>query len=194
MMIFFKIYGTVRNVFLAMLLFSASLLSSCIRHSSQAGINSAHYFSLNKYFKNEAAILSRLNPGLVKTISVSGKLQTKRPGSINWIDEFSLFTASDINKPAWIGKYRVDSNASQVTYMALDSDLKVRRIEINKNRFSALHPVSSVKIKIGVQNFLYTLNEELDYYTDSLYIISRRQHINLLGSKYYKITGKIKHQ
>ncbi len=194
MMIFFKTYGTVKNIFLALLFFSANLLSSCIRHSSQAGINATHYFSLNKYFKNEAAILNRLKPGLVKTISVSGKLQTKRPGSINWVNEFSLFTASDINKPAWIGKYRVDSNTSRVTYTALDSNLKVRRIEINKNRFSALHPVSSVKIRIGVQNFLYTLDEELDYFTDSLYTINRRQHINLLGSTYYKITGQIKHQ
>lgn len=182
------------NIFFAGLVFPAVLFSSCIRHSSESGKRYSHYFSIQGYFKKEATLLAKLDPVLVKTISVNGKLQTKRLHSINWINELSLFTASDINKPAWIGKYRIDSTAFNISYTALDSNLKVRRIEIKKNQFSALHPISVVKINIRVKNFLYSLNEELFYYTDSLYTIKRRQRINLLGSKFYEITGQIKRQ
>lgn len=191
-MIFLKTSAIIIPVFFAVLVFPAVLFSSCIRHSSEPAKRYSQYFSIQGYFRKEASILARLNPVLVKTISVNGKLQTKRLDSINWINELSLFTASDINKPAWIGKYRIDSTANDITYTALDSNLKVRRIEIKKNQFSALHPIRVVKINIRVKNFLYSLNEELFYYTDSLYTIKRRQRINLLGSKFYEITGQIK--
>lgn len=193
-MIPFKISGTVKKIFFTVLIFPAILVSSCNKHATESGKHSSHYFSMQEYFKKEASILNRLNPGLVKTISVNGKLQTKRLGKIDWVTELSLFTASDINKPAWIGKYSIDSNASRIIYTALDSNFKVRRIEIKKDQFSGLHPVTSVKVSIRVQNFLYSLNEELVYYTDSLFTIKRRQHINLLGSKFYEITGQIKRQ
>lgn len=146
-------------------------------------------FSLHNYFTAEISRLQQEKPAVLKTIEVNGKLQQRKIASPDWTVELGFFTSSDINKPAWLGKYRADSSLNRLAYTALDPELKVRRVEINRTG----KKISSVKVSVSVHNFLYSLSEELSYYPDSAYTISRSQHINILGTKVYHINGLIIH-
>lgn len=148
------------------------------------------YFSLQKYFSSEAGRMQHHPFSLQKTIVLDGRTETRVVKQLNWAAEMDFFSSSDINKPAWLGKYRADSSAGLLTYSALDSSLKVRKISILRQAGTG-SKIRRIAIHLVVQNFLYSLDEELLYIPDSLYSIERRQHIYLLGLKHYTITGKL---
>lgn len=168
----------------------SGLLTGC-NHRQTASAAIPHYFSLASYFQAEEGRMQASQPKLMKMINVDGKKETRTLSKAVWPIELQFFESADINKPAWLGKYRVDSNSAGLRYRALDSSLKVREISIGKSSSKAGSKVSFVKVHIAVQNFLYSLDEQLIYLPDSLYSINRTQHINLLGKKVYQITGRI---
>lgn len=172
---------------------SSILLNGCSSQPAGRAGNNSHslfYFSMKGYFDHEAARMQGSRVQLVKTITLDKSAETKKMSRINWASEMEFFSSSDINKPAWLGKYHADSSAGILTYTALDSSLKVRKIEISRQ--TGLQPaVRRIAIHLVVQNFLYSLDEQLLYIPDSLYTIDRRQHIHLLGIKHYTIIGKI---
>lgn len=189
-----KVSLTAGKSFLAAFILISSLLGSCSKGSKKTGnAGLTPYFNLQQYFKTESKKLNTSKPILIKSILVDGKVQTRKIISTDWSDEFSFFINSDINKPAWFDKYKIDSAATYLKYTARDLNLKVRSINIEMRTAGGVKKVTSVRIEIAVTNFLYQLNETLSYYPDSLYTIVRKQHINLLGSKLYEVRGVIGH-
>lgn len=144
------------------------------------------YFDLAGYFKKEAAKqASRKHPVLKKVVQ-NGKEQRKKV-SPDWPAEFSLFSQSDINKPAWRGSYTVTKNGDFLIYIAKTPDLRTRRIVVKKNGGK----ISYILISNVVNNALYNSVERLTYFPDSLYRIEKKQQVRILGQNHYLVEGRI---
>lgn len=184
------------KIWLAVLLISGFF--SCDRNSTASNdsdpalaqvVVDSPFFSLQKYFEREAERLSARSALVQKDVSINGKMESKTVRDLNWNDEFSVFMASDINKPAWIDLYKTDSTLLETHYSTQDKDLKTKSIKIKKD---SLQRVKAIIISNLTQNNLYTTEEKLYYYPDSLYIIETNQAVRALGDNIYKITGRFK--
>lgn len=170
---------------------SAVLLLFLLAGCQSAVVHTAHsdYPDLEGYFKKEIDRLEQTQPQVEKSVHINKKNEKKLSSSINWPEEFNLFIASDIKKPAFKGLYTYRKEGNEDSYTATDSTLKTREIRILKT--------GTGKIKrISIQNFskntLYNSTEYLEYCPDSIYQIVKKQEVLLLGSNHFMIVGKFK--
>lgn len=122
-----------------------------------------------------------------KTVAKDDAEEQKNIRVADWKKEFTLFIDADINKPAWQSSYRVDSTGSAVTYTSTDSTLRTKEIHIAKSDEGT---VTHIRVINQVNNMLYQTNEQLDYYVDSLYRISKQQDVRIIGKSHYTVTGE----
>jgi hypothetical protein len=93
------------------------------------------FFDLKGYFEKEKERILSL-PYLEKTVIHMGKSEVRRiePDSSQLEADLSAFTKADLNRPDWLDKYQIDSiqdnGGTQLSYSALEKDLRVRRIDI----------------------------------------------------------------
>jgi hypothetical protein len=163
-----------------------TLLPSCKPDNAREG-TTPKYFDLKAYFKADTARLNKRNPLITKTVTHNGVTETKKMHISNWGLELNLFSQSDINKPAWRDSYNVDSSAASIIYRAKTLDLKTQLIVINKN----VGKVKWILIVNRTINHLYQTTEQLSYFPDSLYIITKYQEVRLLGANKYRIKGTL---
>lgn len=144
------------------------------------------YFSLETYFKAEAARLQKLAPPVSKTVNKNGAQETHTVEIGKWENELMLFIESDINKSAWRQSYQMDSVHNTVVYRSLEPELRTRQITVERHENG---DIKHIGIQNGVANMLYRSDEKLDYYPDSLYRIDKKQHVAIIGENAYTITG-----
>ena len=98
--------------------------------------------------------------------------ETTTVNPVLWQDELRAFTEINLNKPALLHGYNIDTSGTTdqylVLYTAKDSSFEIKQIEISVlenhiNRFKALHSRS---------NFYYSSHELLTYVPDSGYSIT----------------------
>lgn len=154
--------------------------------SSQTNVESVVYFDLESYFKNEIAKLENQDQLISKTVIADHESEEKKVKIKDWNRELALFIQSDINKDAWKGSYRVDSNTNHVKYTSIDPSLRTKSISIVKDINGQ---IKGLEIENKQDNMLYQTEERLYYYPDSLYQIERSQKIRIVGEHVYKITG-----
>ncbi|WP_256009505.1 hypothetical protein [Desertivirga xinjiangensis] len=176
------------RIFIYLLLTSLYLLTACSNEqkASDAGI----YFDIRGFFKSEAVRLTQQNSYLYKTVSHNGKSETQQLIIADWPNEFALFSESDLNKPSWKNSYNIaEKSKFLIEYSAKEDKLRTRKICISK---SASGEIDHIYILNENSNFLYSSEEELNYYPDSLYQIIKHQKVSLLGANTYIISGKFK--
>lgn len=154
------------------------------------------YFNLNRFFNQEITRLKNMKTGLQKTAILNQESETKTLTDVNWKKELSAFTASDINKPAWEGKYTADTTRQNgfttVTYTANDDGLRTRLIQLNFKDGSN-SPVS-VAITNQTKNFVYQTNENLHYQTAGGYNIKASQKVILMQPETFAINANFVNQ
>jgi hypothetical protein len=146
------------------------------------------YFDMESYFKQEAARLTKANQAIDKTVLVNGKTEEKKLLIKNWEKEFSSFIDADINKASWRGSFKLTKTDSLTTYTSNSEKIPVKKLEITYKD----NKVMAIKVFVTNTNDLYTSQDSLSYYPDSLYQIKKTQHIKLMDEKKYQITGKFK--
>lgn len=164
----------------------ALLLPACKPAIKEDGVT-AKYFDLKAYFKADAARLNSSKKTVLKTITHNGTTESKEVNITDWERELSLFSESDINKPAWRDSYSIQTSPTMVIYTATDDDLKTREIIVNKTG----DKVKYIVIYNYTKNILYYTKEKLTYMPDSIYKIEKTQQVRLLGLNKYVITGKL---
>ena len=70
------------------------------------------YYDVKGFFDGETKRLTEGGMKIKKTVTVNGKSETKIIEKPNFEEEFKLFVASDINRPAWSDKYHVNEKPS----------------------------------------------------------------------------------
>ena len=124
------------------------------------------FFDLSVFVKRLAKDLQQKE--IEKTVEVNGLSQTLKIDSVNWADELAPFAQSNLNRPAFWDKDRVDSlregDRTIITYSALDSSLFTRTLRIEKldtspvfiqihNRFSSLIANTSQHLEWGPRHY-----------------------------------------
>lgn len=164
-------------------------LAACNRDSGAAA-DTMKYFDIKGYFKADSIRLTKLNPLVNKTVVHNSTIETKKLHISNWGTELSLFTESDINKPAWKASYSIQSSDNFLIYKAKDRSLKTQEIIINIKKEG--NGVKWILIFNHTKNILYENTEKLSYFPDSLYLIQKKQRVRLLGTDTYSINGLFK--
>lgn len=178
-------FGMTNLKFSLIILTILGSLASCKPDIRQNGTS---YFSLNTYFKQQEQKLTKANFKVVKTVSRNGITETKTVKIENWPGELSVFSESDINKPAWQRSYQTTVSGDYTIYKALEPDLKTREIMLKKTNNKLIF----LMVYNVLTNKLFQTQEKLTYYPDSLYIIRRKQNVRFLGMDDYLIEGKLK--
>jgi hypothetical protein len=160
-------------------------IASCNRDSN-ASVDTMKFFDIKGYFKADSIRLSKLNPLVRKTVVHNKISETKQVHIPNWGTELSLFSESDINKPAWKASYSVQTSDNIIAYRAIDPSLKTREIIIKKEG----DRVKWILIINHTKNVLYENTEKLSYFPDSLYLIQKKQRVRFLGTDTYSISGQ----
>jgi hypothetical protein len=162
-------------------------LLSC-KGDSRAG--AMKFFDLKGYFTNEAARLTRLNPEINKTAVYNKQSETKKVHITNWSTELSIFSESDINKPAWRGSYKRSDAEGITTYTAIDTTLKTQYIIVKKqgDKVKLISIFNHTKTTLFGKS-LHQTWENLVYVPDSLYRIQKKQYTRILGFNNYFIKG-----
>lgn len=162
------------------------LFASC--NNSESKIEKPIYEDLNSYFKSEAIRLNKKNVFVNKSVEQNGNTENRDKISINWENELSLFRASDINRPAWRNAYKILTDSLKTTYLAEDSKLRTKEIQIEKDLKGE---IKRIFIKNVSENYLYKSTELLSYFPDSLYIIEKHQDVIILGENKILVKAKI---
>jgi len=165
---------------------SLAVLSSCKPEIKETGAE-VKFFDIKGYFKADSARLRVKNPLVTKTVKHNGQSQTKNVKIANWGAELDPFITSDINKPAWRTAYNVQNGENITIYTAKLPELKTREVIIKKTDGK----LNWIKIYNHTKNMLYDDAENLTYYPDSLYIISKSQKVRLLGKNSYYVRGEL---
>lgn len=160
-------------------------LASCGNENKET---SKQYFDIKGYFSKEVKRLQEENSVINKTVVQNRQLEVRRVTLDNWETELELFSASDINKPAWKNSYQVIYRGNIKEYVSKDNQLKTRKISIESYRGAIKH----ISISNASQNMLYSSEEQLDYYPDSLYSIKKRQTVRIIGTNSYSIFARFK--
>jgi len=146
------------------------------------------YFSLKNYFETEATRLSESDPYLLKVVKRNDEKEEKKLKINDWKKEFSLFIESDINKPSWKDSYQVIKSKDTLSFLSKDPALKTQRIQVIEQNGE----IRGILIHNLVKNDLYSSEEKLHYFPDSLYHIEKVQHVRFLGDNHYQVSGYLK--
>jgi len=169
-----------RKLFILLLIFN----SSC---SSPEEIKTKTIFlDIKGFFEAEVKRLTSKKSTVNKSVIQNGKSEVKKNLSVDWENELALFIASDINKPAWKDSYRISGDSVHFKYMAIDTNLRTRTVEI---KIDQMGRAVFFKIKNITRSKLYESSEELTYIPDSIYTINKNQSVRFLGKNNYQISG-----
>ena len=149
-------------------------------------VSKSRFQDIKGYFSKEVNRLEKQKTTVNKTVRKNGISETQENISPVWDTELSLFSESDINKPAWSESYSVHKDSTIISYTALDNKLRTRTIRIKTNKIGKLVELAVVN---RTKNYLYTSSEQLLYIPDSLYSIIKMQNVILLGKNSYEIIG-----
>ena len=105
--------------------------------SGQSKIAEKAFFDVKGFFTGEIKRLTEMGMTIKKTVTVNGKSESQTLEKPNFEDEFKMFIASDINRPAWTDKYTIEkkqlNNQSTVTeYTSKDENLKTQKMAISE--------------------------------------------------------------
>ncbi len=164
------------------------IFASC---SGAGKVEERRFPDIKGFFSDEVRRLEKQKITVNKTVSRNGVSESKENFSPDWNIELSLFSESDINKPAWSDSYMASKDSSYITYTALDSKLRTRSIMIKKNIRGRLVELAVVN---NTSNYLYNSSEELLYIPDSIYRIIKKQDVILLGKNNYEISAVFQKQ
>jgi len=175
-----------RRLYFLLLLFV--FFAACTSAEKQEKQTANHYFDLKGYINKEANRLNTKKPVVNKTVLINQDVENKQLKIEDWHKELSVFYDADMNKSAWQGLFRVRITNNTAVYTSEDVKVPVKSLTVYYKNGA----VDGIKILLRTSNMLYTSNDTLSYFPDSLYAIRKTQRIKLLNEKNYRITGIFK--
>lgn len=177
-----------------MFLFLLLTLGAC-QIDSPPQKNTMAFFSLKNFFEKEAQKLNGQKINVEKTIKHNGKTETHETEVKSWTEELQLFSESDIAKPSWMDKYKldsfpVDSNLVLLRYTALDEALETQALDI-KLSGSTVHSILIIK---RISNPVYESQQYLTYIPNKGYTIEKTQEFLFSTQEEYNIQAKYSFQ
>lgn len=134
------------------------------------------FFDLAGYMQQQIDSLAKQPMVVDKTIELNGKVESRQMSDVNFANDLRVFREANINKPAWVEKYRADTQRLSgshliITYTALDSSLQTQSLSVEKDRGQ----VRRVDIKRRTGTVLSDGRHELWYEPATGYTVRTRQ-------------------
>lgn len=176
----------VQVIILGACMVASSIFTAC---SSQIeGKEKQAYFSTETYFQGVIDSLANETISLEKEGTINGQVDhqslTITQDSIFWQREFQAFIDADINKPALIGQYIVDTAQSMdkvtgdsilaITYTARKENLTTQMMQLwltDRGTVKGLH------IETADKNVIYASGQTLDYLAGEQYGVTAYQEV-----------------
>ncbi len=171
-------------------LFIIILIFSCNGKTENSTSEVKTYFDLKEYFVQQAKTLQANTAYLQKKITKDGKVEQKIFNQVDWQKELKPFSDCDINKPAWINSYLMDTVFSNyntiLKYSARETSLPIQQLivvfENDKLRQLTINKQSA--------NSYYTAKNDYVFVPDSGFTITGSQEVMLAQKTNYSITAK----
>jgi hypothetical protein len=144
--------------------------------SSGQGRGTNTFFDLRDFFGREVKSLQAHKPRVRKTVRLNGRESLQASAEVNYAAELAPFIQSDINKPSWRDKYRVDSlfvggALGEIKYTAGDAALKTKELRV----FFEGDKVRAIWIKNSIRSIVSESEQDLKYDPYKGYSIYGRQ-------------------
>jgi len=162
------------------------ILSSCqietVQNSNQT------FFDIETFLEKELNELSNLK-SIKKKVTINDRIDEKTLNNFNLKTDLEIFINSNINKIAWLDKYKVDSlfdntgKLSELKYTAVDNKLKTREFRINYT----LGKVNSISVFNGSNNSVSSIEQHLKYFPSKGYSVESLQEITLGSQQSLKV-------
>jgi hypothetical protein len=166
------------------------MLMSCNSDSQTEEIK--RYFDLKGLIAKQIERLLTEKPLVIKTIAMADTSETQSIQTIDWTKELEFFTQTDLNKPAYINSYQVDSSSMGVKYVLKENEkLPVKYLSISRVGEEGI----AVEALVSNDNYLYQTERHLKLSLNSNqvtdYQIDGFQKIVFGNKKPFKINGKV---
>lgn len=150
------------------------------------------YYDLKGLIEKQIEALKLEKPKVQKNISVNESAENQTVDSLDWSKELDFFIQADLNKPAFISSYRIDSSSMGVKYFLKETEnLPVKFLEINRMGEDGFE----IRALVSNNNYLYDTerNLKLSLKQGQLidYQINGFQKVVFGNKKMFKVTGKI---
>jgi hypothetical protein len=151
------------------------------------------YFDLKGLIEKQIKILNTQKPVVEKLVIIADSSENQSVKTIDWAKELELFIQVDLNKPAFIQSYQVDSSSMGVKYTLKKTEqLPIKYLTISRLGEDGI----SIEALVNNENYLYETERHLklsiknNEVTD--YQIEGFQKIVFGDKKIFKINGKIR--
>ncbi|SEA01229.1 hypothetical protein [Pedobacter hartonius] len=168
------------------LLLIVLLFGACNSAAPKKQTSALQYFDLKGYMEKEVKRLKQMNPEIDKTVMVNNAEEHRKLKITDWQKELSAFSDADINKSAWEELFKLHKAKDSETYLSDNDKVPVKSLVVEYRNGR----IYKIEVLNSNSNTLYTSNDTLSYFPDSLYEIRKTQHIRLLNGKNYRITGR----
>lgn len=173
------------------------LLSSC-DSAQERKSKVMTYYDLKGFIESQISILNKEKPEVTKTMSVSGKNETRTSNDLDWKKELELFIQADINKPAYSKSYSITKPDSMTVLYKIKTgeSLPVRylKIEVDKNSGTPVR----VQALLRSENKLYQSEKNIElhgsvnknqWHLDE-YSINGYQKLATMDKKLFNVTAR----
>jgi hypothetical protein len=172
------------------LLTFCTLLSACNEEVKENQVKK--YFDLKGLIDKQIKTLNTQKPVVQKIVVIADSSENQSVKAIDWSKELELFMQADLNKPAFIQSYQVDSSSMGVKYTLKESEkLPVKYLNISRSGEDGI----IVEALINNDNYLYETERHLKLSIKNSeltnYQIDGFQKIVFGNKKTFRINGNI---
>ena len=165
-------------------------ISACQSESAEMKVKK--YYDLKGLVERQIEALKSEKPKVQKDISVNEVAENQMVDSLDWSKELDFFIQADLNKPAFVSSYRVDSSSMGVRYFLKETEnLPVKFLEVNRMGEDDVE----IRALVTNNNYLYDTERNLrlslkqgqliDYQIDGF------QKVVFGKQKNFKVNGKV---
>ncbi|RMG78847.1 MAG: hypothetical protein D6714_17310 [Bacteroidetes bacterium] len=146
------------------------------------------FFDLKTFIETETGHLKTYKAA-TKMTAINGKEETQNISPERIREDLQIFSNADINKPAWVGKYEVDSlkndrgELMKLSYQATSPKLKIKTLEITYKNGRVAH----ITIEKSASGAISTIHETLQYTPGVGYEIRRSQDVVATGKNDFHV-------
>ena len=153
------------------------------------------YFDVRQYINGVIDRLNKKDPLVEKAAYLNGKEEHHELhfDQKKWQTELAPFLDADINKPAFVKRYRadtlkIDDSTSCLVYSALDEKLRTRELKLYFHRNIAVP--YKLEAQLSASKLFYKSAQRLRLTESEGYDLRGRQDIVLFGTDTFAIKGK----
>ena len=151
------------------------------------------YFDLKGLIEKQIKILNTQKLIVEKSIMIADSAENQFVNTIDWAKELELFIQADLNKPAFVQSYQVDSSSMGVRYTLKNTEkLPVKYLDLRREGESGIR----IEAFMSNDNYLYQTERTLKLFSRNSQIVDYQidgfQKIVFGEKKVFRIKGIIK--